>query len=86
MASYRIEVKASAEKELRALPKADLGRLIRKIQDLALHPRPANSVKLKEADLYRVRQGDWRVVYEVDDLKAQVTVVRIGHRREVYRK
>ncbi len=84
-ASYSLVVKRSAERELRAVPKRDLGRLVARIQRLAEDPRPPGSEKLSGHDRYRLRQGDYRVVYAVDDERRIVEVVKIGHRREVYR-
>jgi mRNA interferase RelE/StbE len=84
-ASYSLVVKRSAERELRAVPKRDLGRLVARIQRLAEDPRPLGSEKLSGHDRYRLRQGDYRVVYAVDDERRIVEVVKIGHRREVYR-
>jgi mRNA interferase RelE/StbE len=84
-ASYRLLVKREAEKELRRLPRRDLKRILGKIGRLAAEPRPEGVEKLSTLERYRVRQGDYRVLYEIDDEAQTVTVVRIGHRREVYR-
>jgi mRNA interferase RelE/StbE len=83
--SYSVLVKRDAEKELRRLPRRDLKRLVDRIAALAVEPRPTGVEKLSTLERYRVRQGDYRVVYEIDDQARTVTVVRIGHRREVYR-
>jgi len=83
--SYSVTIVRDAEKELRDLPKKDLARVDRRIQALAETPRPQGVEKLTGADHYRIRQGDWRVVYEIDDHDRRVTVIKIGHRREVYR-
>ena len=87
MASYRIEVKKSAGRELTAVgSKADRERIVARIQALAGNPRPHGSEKLAGYDdRYRIRQGDYRVVYLIDDNASVVTVYKIGHRREVYR-
>jgi len=85
MASYSLRVKKGAEKELRGVPRADLARLIRRIQTLAQNPRPAGCEKLSGEERYRIRQGDRRVVYSIEDRSKVVEVVKIGHRREVYR-
>ena len=84
-ASYSVRFNRSAEKELRSVPKPDLRRLVAKLAKLASDPRPAGSTKLAGSEHYRIRQGDWRAIYEVDDEKRTVIVVKIGHRREVYR-
>ncbi|MGQ0645722.1 MAG: type II toxin-antitoxin system RelE family toxin [Elusimicrobiota bacterium] len=85
MASYSVFLKRTAEKELRALPRADIERVVRRIRSPAAEPRPAGCEKLSGEEKFRIRQGNWRVVYEVDDAAGRVEVVKIGHRREVYR-
>jgi len=84
--SYNLITKKSAERELRATPKQDMRRIVARIQGLAQHPRPSGCEKLSEHERYRVRQGDYRIVYAVDDESRTVEIVKIGHRREVYRK
>ncbi|HXI58673.1 MAG TPA: type II toxin-antitoxin system RelE/ParE family toxin [Polyangia bacterium] len=64
----------------------DLSRIVERIQALAVAPRPPGSEKLSGEEKYRIRQGNYRVLYEVDDAARKVTVVRVAHRREVYRK
>ena len=86
MASYRIEIKRSAAKELAALPKQDRSRIIARIRALAREPRPVGCEKLSGQERYRIRQGDYRIPYEVHDLVLIVMMVKIGHRRDVYRK
>jgi mRNA interferase RelE/StbE len=83
--SYDLVVKKSAERELRALPKRDLRRVTERIQDLSHNPRPPGCEKLSGHDQYRIRQGDYRIVYAIHDAVRLVTLVKIGHRREVYR-
>ena len=83
--SYSVVLKRSAEAELRAIPPPDLRRVTDRVQRLAADARPQGSEKLSGQDRHRVRQGDYRIVYEVDDEEKIVTVVKIGHRREVYR-
>jgi mRNA interferase RelE/StbE len=87
VAVYRLAVKASAAKELDAVePKRLRQRLVAAIADLADNPRPAGCEKLAGAeDAYRIRQGDYRAVYTIDDSARVVLVVKVGHRREVYR-
>ncbi len=84
--SYSLVIKKSAERELRTVPKPDLRRITERMRGLAQDPRPAGSEKLSGQDRYRVRQGDYRIVYAVDDETRTVQVVKVGHRREVYRK
>jgi mRNA interferase RelE/StbE len=87
VAGYRLVVKPSAAKELDAVePKKLRQRLVGAIEELASNPRPAGCEKLTgSADLYRIRQGDYRAVYSIDDRGSVVRVLKIGHRREVYR-
>ncbi len=83
--SYNLVVKKSAERELRALPKHDLRRVTKHLQGLSHNPRPHGCEKLSGHDQYRIRQGDYRIAYVIDDTARVVTLVKIGHRREVYR-
>ena len=85
MASYSLLIKASAAKELEATPKKDRKRLAERIRGLATAPRPAGSEKLSGEEKYRIRQGDYRILYLIEDARSTVTIVKIGHRREVYR-
>ena len=85
MVKYFLEVKQSAQKELDALDDTLFARMDRKILALADNPRPAGCKKLKGyKDQWRVRVGDWRVVYIIDDTAKRVSVTRVAHRREVY--
>ncbi len=87
MAEYRLLIKPSAAKELEAVgTKADRRRIVGRIQTLASNPRPSASEKLAGyADRYRVRQGSYRIVYIIDDAHHQVTIFKVGHRKDVYR-
>lgn len=87
MADYKLLIKPSAGKELEAVGgKGDRLRIIERVQALAANPRPPGSEKLAGYDdRYRVRQGSYRVVYVIDDKNREVTIYRIGHRRDVYR-
>jgi mRNA interferase RelE/StbE len=85
VAKYCLEIKPSAGKELDGLDNALFARIDRKIVSLADIPRPAGCKKLRGyKDLWRIRVGDYRVVYRLDDAKALVTIVRVAHRKEVY--
>ena len=79
MASYRIEVKRSAAKEIASLGKADCQRIVAKVQALADGPRPHGVQKLSAAEKYRVRQGDYRILYEIDEASKTVTIVKVGN-------
>jgi mRNA interferase RelE/StbE len=85
VAYYDLRIKPSAVKELEALQTKDRRRIVNKIQDLASEPRPPGCEKLSGRDRYRIRQGDFRILYEIQDSELIVTVVKIGHRRDVYR-
>ncbi|HKI98120.1 MAG TPA: type II toxin-antitoxin system RelE/ParE family toxin [bacterium] len=84
--SYRLEMRPRARRTLGGLPKDDARRVDSAILSLADEPRPDGSRKLRGAgDLYRIRVGSYRVVYEIDDSIRIVVISRIGHRRDVYR-
>lgn len=85
MAKYNLTIKKSAAKELQDIPKKDLLKIIKRIQSLVENPRPAGSQKLSARQQYRIRQGDYRIIYSIDDKDFVVDVVKIGHRREIYR-
>ena len=86
MERYRVSIKRSAVKEIEAIPqKKERQRIIRRIGQLADNPRPPGSRKLSGHDRYRIRQGVYRIVYGVDDVEVVVVVVKVGHRKDVYR-
>jgi mRNA interferase RelE/StbE len=87
VASYSVFIKTSAAKELESVaPRAMRTRIVSRIQGLARDPRPPGSQKLAgDEERYRVRQGAYRIVYSVDDETRAIEIVKIGHRREVYR-
>jgi len=85
VANYDLRIKPSAVKELEDLQAKDRRRIVSRIQNLAEEPRPQGCEKLSGRDRYRLRQGDFRILFEVDDGAQTVTVVKIGHRRDVYR-
>lgn len=85
MAAYSIFFKDSVRKDLASIPRNDLQRIIKRIEDLAEDPRPAGCEKLSGQEKYRVRQGNYRIIYSIQDTELTVWVVKVGHRREVYR-
>jgi mRNA interferase RelE/StbE len=85
MASYELAFKKSVAKDLRELPKTDVKRILQRIRSLADDPRPPGCEKLSGQQRYRLRQGLYRIVYEIDEGVLIVLVVKIGHRRDVYR-
>jgi mRNA interferase RelE/StbE len=82
---YKVEVRRRAQRALDKLPKSDFQAVIEAIKDLAQTPRARGIEKVKSTGLWRIRQGDYRIVYAIDDKESLVTVVRVGHRREIYR-
>jgi len=83
---YKVSIKRSAVKEIEAIPqKKERQRIIRRIGQLAKNPRPPGSKKLSGNDKYRVRQGSYRIVYSIEDNELIVLVVKVGHRKDVYR-
>ena len=87
MARYKILVKPSANKEIDAVgQKKDRQRIVLRIQSLGENPRPSGCEKLAgHLDRYRVREGNYRILYSIDDEKLLVDVVKVGHRKDVYR-
>ena len=84
--SYKLRIKESAAKELESIgTKKDRERIATRINALAAEPRPPGSEKLEGEDKYRVRQGNYRIVYSVDDHSRIVVITKIGDRKEVYR-
>jgi mRNA interferase RelE/StbE len=85
MASYELKFKKSVTRDLRPFPKQDVKRIMQRIRSLADEPPLAGCEKLSGQERYRVRQGAYRIVYEIEDARLTVIVVKVGHRREIYR-
>ena len=86
MASYRIEVSATAERQIRKLPPADQVRVIRVIRALSTDPRPVGCRELSgHDDVFRVRVGRYRVLYSIEDRRLVIIVLKVGDRKDVYR-
>jgi mRNA interferase RelE/StbE len=85
MAEYDIYFKESVWKELKKVPKSDLKRILSRIENLGDDPRPTGCEKLTDHELYRIRQGYYRIVYSIQDKELTVWIIKIGHRRNVYR-
>jgi mRNA interferase RelE/StbE len=83
VASYSVYLGRAAEKELDQLAAQDRKRLVKRAQSLAGDPRPVGSEKLSGEEKYRLRQGDFRIVYSIDDAGSIVMIVKIAHRRDV---
>ncbi len=84
MAKYSISIKKSAEKELKSLSAEMYLRVRKSIYNLAENPRPNGCKKLKGKESYRIREGDFRIIYEIEDEILFIMVIKIGHRKEVY--
>ena len=85
MGEYKVYFKKSVEKELSAIPKKDLKKVLRRIAMLSENPRPAGHEKLTGQERYRVRQGRYRIVYSIQDEVLTVWIVKVAHRKDVYR-
>jgi mRNA interferase RelE/StbE len=86
VAKYKLLIKPSAVKEIEAIPlKRDRQRLVERISRLAEDPRPLDSEKISGQDKYRVRQGRYRILYAIEEQDLIVQVVKVGHRKDVYR-
>jgi mRNA interferase RelE/StbE len=85
MAGYKVFFKKSVEKDFKNIPKADLQKIIKLVGSLAENPRPPGCEKLTGQERYRVRQGRYRIVYSIEDNELTVWVVKVSHRKDVYR-
>ena len=85
MGSYKILFKRSAEKELRDIPSPFLSRVLSKVDSLSANPRPSGVQMLKGPErYYRIRQGDYRIIFEINAEERAIVIIKIGHRREIY--
>jgi mRNA interferase RelE/StbE len=85
MGEYKIFFKKSVEKDLRSIPKKDLKKILTRIEALAKEPRPQSYEKLSGQEKYRIRQGTYRIIYSVQDQELTIWIVKVGHRKDVYR-
>jgi mRNA interferase RelE/StbE len=85
MAKYRVYFRASVEKDLKAIPKKDIKKILQQITLLMEEPRPTGCEKLTGLERYRLRQGNYRIVYSIQDTELTVWIVKIGHRKDIYR-
>jgi mRNA interferase RelE/StbE len=85
MARYELRFKTSVAKDLRSIAKVEVKRILARINELSNDPRPAGAEKLSGHELYRVRQGVYRIIYRIEEAEIVVEVIKVGHRREVYR-
>ena len=85
MENYKILFKQTVTKDLRVIPNKDIKRILKRIDHLSQDPRPPGSEKLSGGEKYRIRQGNYRILYTIEDVIVTVIVVKVGHRRDVYR-
>lgn len=85
MAEYRIYFRESVEKDFATIPKSDLKKILLRIKGLGGNPRPSGCEKLTGQERYRVRQGHYRIVYSIQDRELTVWIVKVGHRKDIYR-
>ncbi len=87
MASFKIEVSKSVIKKLKTLPIKDVKKIVSSIQSLAINPYPDGCRKLTgELATYRVRQGNYRIIYEIENGKMRILILKVGHRKDIYKK
>ena len=85
MAAYKVFFKKSVQKDFDPSPKKDLKKILNRIAELAENPRPSGCEKLTGKERYRLRQGRFRIVYSIQDDELTVWVVKVGHRKDIYR-
>ena len=86
MAKYKIKVSSTAEKRLKKIPKKDMPRLVAAIQSLSYDPYPEGCRKLMgEKATYRIRQGHYRIIYEVKNKELIILILKLGHRKDIYK-
>ena len=85
MAEYEILSKESVWKDLKKIPKRELKKILSRVEKLGNDPRPMGCEKLTSEELYRIRQGNYRIVYSIQDNELTVWVIKVGHRKDVYR-
>ena len=86
MGKYRVVFRKSVAKDLRPIPNQDLRKILTAIESLSENPRPSGNEKLSGKDKYRIRQGNYRIIYEINDKEVVVIVVKVGHRKDVYQR
>ena len=85
MAEYEIFFRESVYKDFRTISKKDLQKILSKIQNLSLEPRPPGNEKLTGQELFRIRQGNYRILYSIQDNQITIWVINVEHRKEIYR-
>jgi mRNA interferase RelE/StbE len=82
---YKIQIPNSVVKEIKKIPERDRKRIVKAIEDLSREPLPHDTKKLKGFEFYRIRVGDYRIIYSVENSKLVILIIKVAHRREVYR-
>jgi mRNA interferase RelE/StbE len=85
MAGYELFFKESVWKELEKIPKSELKKILSRVEELGNNPRPTGCEKLTGHELYRIRQGNYRIVYSIQDNELTIWVIKVGHRKDVFR-
>ena len=85
MANYNIRFKKSVAKDIRSVPDKDVRKILKRIDTLAVNPRGEGCIKLSDQERYRIRQGDYRIIYEIKDVEVVVLIVKVAHRSQVYK-
>ena len=85
MAAYELMIRPSVRKDVKKIPGPELRKILDRIETLRENPRPPGSVKLSGKEYYRIRKGDYRIIYEIQDEVLVIIVIKIGHRRDIYR-
>jgi len=86
MAQFKLVLKKTVAKDLRGIPKGDVEKILKRINALTHDPRPMGAEKLTNQERYRIRQGIYRILYEIQDIELVIVVVKVGNRGDVYRK
>lgn len=83
---YQVHLKPSVEKDLEMVPSFQIKKILRLIQDLKDDPLPPGSIKLRGLPWYRLRSGNYRVIYSISQESAEIEIIKVGHRKDIYRK
>lgn len=86
MGKYKIHFRKSVSRDMRRIPNQDVRRILKTIVSLSEDPRSSGAEQLSGQERYRVRQGNYRIIYEINDMEVIVVVVKVGHRKDVYRR
>ena len=85
MACYNIRFVGSVHKDIKIIPQKDISKILARIDSLAIEPRPYGCKKLMGQENYRVRQGNYRIIYSIRDTELIILILKIGHRKDIYR-